>query len=283
MNGHDPEAVRRQLDKILASGNFVNADRLCRFLRFTVEAKLKGEEGQIKEYVLGREVFDRDGNYDPRMDPIVRVEARRMRVKLDEYYDGPGRADPIRIEFPKGSYAPVIQPAQPVVENRPVAPRRYPWRTAVRLLVLLGLASIYYFTRPVGRDMIAVVPQRWLLRDAGDLDPLDESVAEAIAAELANRQAASVIAWPSILRYRSERKPIREMAGELGVAKALIVTIRNEEGWARATVFFVDTALNQKLWVADYRQKTLASPEAQRELARRVADEFESSRKRTRQ
>src|SRR4030081_597398 len=111
MNGHDPEAVRRQLDKILASGGFVNADRLCRFLRFTVEAKLKGEEAQIKEYVLGREVFDRDDRYDPRMDPIVRVEARRLRVKLDQYYDGPGRADPIRIEFPKGSYAPVVHSA----------------------------------------------------------------------------------------------------------------------------------------------------------------------------
>jgi TolB-like protein len=283
MNGRDPEAVRRQLDKILASGGFVNADRLRRFLRFTVEAKLKGEEGQIKEYVLGREVFDRDDKYDPRMDPIVRVEARRMRVKLDEYYDGPGRADPIRIEFPKGSYAPVIQPTRPVVEGRVTPVRQYPWRAAAAPLLLLTLAAIYYFNRPMGREMIAVIPQRWLLREAADLDPLDEGVAEAIATELANRRTVRVIAWPSILRYRSEPKPIREMSAELGIAKALIVTVRGEGGWVRTTVVFEDTALNQKLWVTDHRERTLASRDAQRELAHRLADEFESSRGKARQ
>src|SRR5580698_7068597 len=96
----DREAVRTHLAKILESGGFVKADRLCRFLRFTVEAKLNGEEGQIKEYVLGREVFDRNGSYDPRLDPIVRVEARRLRTKLEEYYRVAGLGDAVRIEFP---------------------------------------------------------------------------------------------------------------------------------------------------------------------------------------
>jgi hypothetical protein len=86
----DREAVRLHLAKIVESGGFAKSDRLCRFLRFTVEAKLNGEESQIKEYVLGREVFDRNGDYDPRLDPIVRVEARRLRTKLEEYYSATG-------------------------------------------------------------------------------------------------------------------------------------------------------------------------------------------------
>jgi serine/threonine-protein kinase len=106
------EEVRAHLARILESSGFVKADRLCRFLRFTVEAKLNGEGDQIKEYVLGREVFDRNGDYDPRVDSIVRVEARRLRTRLEQYYSGTGQTDTVRIEFPKGSYIPVIHPAE---------------------------------------------------------------------------------------------------------------------------------------------------------------------------
>src|SRR5690348_1004057 len=104
----DPQLVRLQLERILASDEFNKADRLCRFLRFTVEASLNGDQEQIKEYSLGREVFDRKEDYDPRLDSIVRVEARRLRSRLEEYYGKAGQLDPIRIEYPKGSYVPVI-------------------------------------------------------------------------------------------------------------------------------------------------------------------------------
>ena len=126
------EAARAQLEKIVASEVFAGADRLRRFLRFAVEAKLNGEEAQIKEYVIGREVYDRDDSYDPRMDPIVRVEARRLRARLNQYYEGAGRADLIRVELPKGSYVPVIGPGQ---EPRAT---RLAWRAAVSGALLLG-------------------------------------------------------------------------------------------------------------------------------------------------
>ena len=71
-----------QLDRILASDVFANADRMSRFLRFVVERALAGESDQLKEYVVGIEVFGRDDRYDPRLDSIVRVEARRLRTKI---------------------------------------------------------------------------------------------------------------------------------------------------------------------------------------------------------
>src|SRR5579863_8780765 len=76
------DQVRAQLAAILKSKLFVQSDRLRRFLSLAVERTLAGEEDQIKEYTLGRDVFDRDHTYDPRVDSIVRVEARRLRVKL---------------------------------------------------------------------------------------------------------------------------------------------------------------------------------------------------------
>ena len=102
------EAIRTQLDRILASPGFVHSDRMVRFLRFTVDQAVTGHASELKETVLGMEVFDRPSSFDPRTDTIVRVEARRLRSKLKEYYEGKGCGDSIQIDFPKGSYVPTF-------------------------------------------------------------------------------------------------------------------------------------------------------------------------------
>src|SRR5205085_4706456 len=102
-------AVRQQLEKILAHRLFSRSGRMARFLRLTVERALAGQADELKEYLIGVEVFDRKSTYDPRVDPIVRVEARRLRSKLKAYYEGDGRADSVLIEFPSGGYAPRIR------------------------------------------------------------------------------------------------------------------------------------------------------------------------------
>ena len=102
------EAIRTQLELILASPGFVHSDRMARFLRFTVEQTIQGQADSLKETVLGMEVFDRTSSFDPRTDTIVRVEARRLRSKLKEYYETRGQHDAVLIEFPKGSYVPTF-------------------------------------------------------------------------------------------------------------------------------------------------------------------------------
>ena len=69
------------------------SERLARFLEFTVGESLAGHADQLKEFVVGVEVFDRKQDYDPRLDPIVRVEARRLRMKLRRYYETEGVED----------------------------------------------------------------------------------------------------------------------------------------------------------------------------------------------
>lgn len=96
------------LQKVLASDLFKRSARLTRFLRFLVDQTLRGSAADLKEYVIGVEVFDRDADYDPRLDPIVRVEARRLRLKLRQYYDQDGVSDSIRIEIPDRGYAPAF-------------------------------------------------------------------------------------------------------------------------------------------------------------------------------
>jgi hypothetical protein len=102
------EVVVAQLDKILGSSTFVRSKRLGRFLRFTVEQCLEGRQGALKEYLVGVEVFNKLETFDPRIDSIVRVEARRLRSKLEKYYQMEGRDDAIVVQFRKGSYVPQI-------------------------------------------------------------------------------------------------------------------------------------------------------------------------------
>jgi hypothetical protein len=115
-----PESIRAALDRALASVTFRNSDRLSRFLRFVVERTLAGAGEQLKEYSTGIEVFGRPSSYDPRLDPVVRLEARRLRTKLLQYYDSEGRDDPVRIEVPKGGYSAVFLP-QRALPDRPAS------------------------------------------------------------------------------------------------------------------------------------------------------------------
>lgn len=103
-----PASVIAQLDRVLCSSTFIRSKRLGRFLRFTVEQCLEGRQGALKEYLVGVEVFNKMETFDPRIDSIVRVEARRLRSKLEKYYQTEGRDDQIVIQFRKGSYVPQI-------------------------------------------------------------------------------------------------------------------------------------------------------------------------------
>ena len=85
-----PEEVRAQLERLLASEALATSSRLRRFLSFIVERTLDGEGQKLKEYAVGIEVFDRDDQYNPRIDSIVRVEAGRLRARLDEYLQSGG-------------------------------------------------------------------------------------------------------------------------------------------------------------------------------------------------
>src|SRR5579864_353183 len=110
LNGVPAVEIKSQLEKILRSRAFIQSHRIRRFLQFIVEESLLGQPHRLKEYLIGLEVFDRRDAFDPRVDSIVRVEARRLRHKLEEYYRSEGREDLIRITLRKGSYVPIFEP-----------------------------------------------------------------------------------------------------------------------------------------------------------------------------
>src|SRR4051794_1057810 len=102
--------VTEQLDKIVASPTFANAERMRRFLRFIVEHALSSPDESLKEMTVGMALYA-GKDFDPRTTAVVRVDATRVRAKLLEYYFSHGPSDPIIIDLPKGSYTPVFREA----------------------------------------------------------------------------------------------------------------------------------------------------------------------------
>src|SRR5246127_4143086 len=103
-------AVRQQLARIVSSPVFISSARLCRFLTHVVNRTVEGDVDSLKEFSIAMEVFDRTSDYDPNIDAIVRVQARRLRAKLKTYYEeGPGTVDPVLIGLRPGSYVPVFR------------------------------------------------------------------------------------------------------------------------------------------------------------------------------
>src|SRR5262245_58614081 len=126
------DEVRAQLERILSSQALAGSDQLKRLLRLTVERAVSGQADLLKEYNLGLEVFQRPPDYDPKIDPIVRVQARRLRAKLDEYYAGEGSSDSLVIRIPKGAYVPVfdLRPAGAEPATKPAGISRIIWLAA---------------------------------------------------------------------------------------------------------------------------------------------------------
>jgi len=124
LNGVPAAEIRGQLDLILRSRAFIQSHRIRRFLQFVVEESLLGQPHRLKEYLIGLEVFDRREAFDPRVDSIVRVEARRLRYKLEEYYRTEGREDTVRIILRKGSYVPIFEYRSSANGVSPISPRR---------------------------------------------------------------------------------------------------------------------------------------------------------------
>jgi hypothetical protein len=103
-----PDDARQTLEQILTSRHFVHAPMKRKFLRLVCEFYISGRASELNEYLIGREVFERDDSYNPAADPIVRVGAHDVRKKLELYYETEGSHDEIRLDIPIGSYEPVF-------------------------------------------------------------------------------------------------------------------------------------------------------------------------------
>jgi TolB-like protein/Tfp pilus assembly protein PilF len=208
---------RQQLDRILASVTFSQVDRLKRFLRFIVDETLQGHGDHLKEYVIGVQVFDKDSSFDPRADPIVRVQARRLRSRLARYYREEGGNDAVVIDLPKGGYTPVFKTREAGAAGRRA----------------LGPTLI-------GQNTIAVLP--FADHSPGrDLEYFCEGVRQEVLHRLATRDALRVIVV-------ADGKAASEQDYSMRAAMLLTGGVRKAGDRVRVTVHLADSATSSYIW-----------------------------------
>jgi TolB-like protein len=262
-----PDEIRHQLDRMLASDSFVHSDRLSRFLRYVVDRTLNGEGDRLKEYVLGTEVFDRDEQYDPRVDSIVRVEAGRLRAKIDEYYNHGGRNDPILIRMRRGSYTPLFERRE----------ARWNLRRAVIAASLLLIAITIWgatFRAPSStrdaRITIAVLPFATYSTDE-NVRLLAARVTDGVTTELARIGTLGVVSHTSAIQFAGMRRPLREIAQTLNadvIMEATLVTDRDE---VRVDARLVDARRDRKFWVKNFEGTVQDITDLQQRIAAAVS------------
>ena len=196
--GISVEGVRHELDRLLKSKTFRRSGRLSAFLRFSVEAVLGGR-GRLQEYEIGIVVLDRTRDFDPRIDPSVRVQAHRLRSKLRQYYTTEGRYDPLEITLPPGTYSPLFRTRQSSDVERPLY--------SIVVVPFTNLNSIDEkhpdeFDRGLTEEVIHVLSQsgKWKLVIAG---VQEASGCYSLPEEIAKASSALAIVRGTVRRWRN--------------------------------------------------------------------------------
>ena len=199
------DKVRSQLERMLNSNTFQHVDRLKRFLSFIVDETLLGRSDQLKELLVGIEVFGKESSFDPRTDPIVRVQARRLRTRLARYYREEGQDDEIVIDLPKGGYSPTFRVVEAPATKRPVSPTLVSRNTVVVLPFADHSpdASQGYFCKGLCQEIIHTLAKVGTMRIMGwDSPQPSESTAD--AREAADRLHAAIIVSGSVRKSNDD-------------------------------------------------------------------------------
>lgn len=242
------DAVREQLARVVTSPGFVSSVRLSRFLTHIVNRTIDGDVDSLRELSIALEVFDRSTEYDPSIDAIVRVEARRLRAKLKAYYEeGPGAADPVLIGLRPGSYVPVFRWL-----GAPVVPPREDFADA-------GLS----------RRCVAVLPFVNMSPEP-EQDYFCDGITEEITNSLTRVPALNVIARTSSFYFKGSNIDIREVGQRLGADLVIEGSVRKAGEQLRITAQIIEAASGHHLWSETYRRELRDVFAVQEEIAHSV-------------
>ena len=240
------DAIWAEFHSITGSSSFATSDRLIKFLRFVIEEALADRANRLKEYTIALEVFDQDENFNPQTNTIVRVHAGRLRRRLERYYLTDGSGDELRIDIPKGGYAPVFHRMS---QARPAAAE--PAAEAAPTNDHIGVM-------PTGQS-IAVLPF-----DNLSADPEQGYFADGIAEEILNALTRftelRVIARHSTFKYKGQPVDVRDVGRDLDADFVLEGSVRKGGDTIRVTAQLLNAKTAEHLYSDTYdRQLTAAN------------------------
>jgi TolB-like protein len=280
------ETVRSQLVKILASEGFARNDRISSFLRFVVEQELSGSGNQLKESIIGVEVFGRRPDYDVRQDSIVRTEAGKLRTRLSKYYANGGAADELIIDLPKGGYRPVFRNAEVTREEAAAsrAPKR-PWSrlqiplAGIRAWVVIavglaiGLATLAWWrllhkSEPIP---IAVLPLINLSPDPAN-DYFADGLTDEIIRNLSIIDGLAVRSQTSSFAFKGKPQNVRDAGKQLDAEYILEGSVLRSGQQLRIDAQLVRVRDDSPLWSGKYDRQLTDVFAIQDEISRGIVN-----------
>lgn len=270
-----PEAVRAELEQILQSPQFRDAGRLGPFLRHLVERNLAGDDSSLKESLLGTEFFQRGSDYDPRTDPVVRVEARRLRQRLEDYYGGTGAGSAVRVTLPKGGYVPVFETLSDEREKTG-RPDRVRFVIFAAVAAAAALVGWWIFSRSHPTEVVAQAPTVVVLPLANvGANPENDYFADGLTEEIIDRlsklSGIRVVARGVTASLKGKGLDLRESAQRVQADLAIEGSVRRQEDRLRVTARLVDAGGGSTLWSQTYERNLKDVFAIQDEIAQSVA------------
>ena len=291
------DQVRHHLADVLTSPAFAGSKRAQDFLQLIVEHALAGRLDNLRERMIGAEMFGRPIDYDTANDAVVRVKATEVRKKLGQYYREAAEPPGIRIELLAGSYVPKFYFETPEVASEPVAvpAAETPRQDAVKpehhfpRWVILSLAAtaavlavaIYAGFRfwPHGGvpdsliRKIAVLPLENLTGDPNQ-DYFADGITDELISDLGQVSALRVISRTSTTTYRNTKKTLPEIARELSVDAVVEGSVLRDGNEVRITAQLIDARTDEHLWARSYVRDLTSVLALQGEVAQSIADEI---------
>lgn len=225
------EAIRSGLEKLCASSALGGSPRLCRFLRYVVEQTLAGHGDELKEYLIGVEVYDRAVSYDPSVDSIVRSGAQRLRSKLKQYFESEGARDEVLINFRTGSYVPLFRLRERLPPDIP------PEATANKF--------------DGTRLSVAVLPFV-NLSDDSETGSFADGLTEEITHRISQIAGLDVVARRSAFQFKHQSVDLHTIERVLGANVVLEGAVRSDGSRLRVTAELANTSDGHQLWSAQF-------------------------------
>lgn len=217
--------IREELSRVLLSGTFKRTKRLQALLAYCVEHAIEKPGLPIKEYTLGVEVLGKPTSFDPRLDPVVRVDAHRLRAKLEQHYRKATSPPCVKIRFPERGYVPIFEITGGASGNAEKA------GAGIRSLVLLPLANL-----------------------SGTVEDglLCDGLAEELIEVLVRFEHLRVMAWNSVRLYRGKVADLRRIGKELDAEAAIEGYLQRADGTVRIGLRLVRIADGAYLWTETF-------------------------------
>jgi len=267
------EGVRDQLEKILSSEGFSRNERLSAFLRFVVEQELSGGGDQLKESVIGVEVFGRQPGYDPRQDSVVRTEAAKLRARLAKYYESV--RGPVVIELPKGTYRPVFREfasePDPKQSLRFLNARVVWLAAATGFLIVAAFALSWWRFHRNAPIPIAVLPLINLSQDPSN-DYFTDALTGELIRDLSIIDGLAVRSQTSSFVFKGKPQNIRDAGKQLNVEYILEGSVLRSGQQLRINTQFIRVRDDFPLWSGKYDREATDIFAIQDEISRGIVN-----------